>query len=202
MSCPGPGGGIQTRSGRLIVPCWKYPWHTFAIYSDNHGKNWQRSELVPGGDVGNESQLVELADGSLMMHMRQIKGPRRRTISTDGGHTWSPVVDDLDITQCACAIERMTLKSGGDDRNRLLWTGPKGPGRVTLIGRISYDEGQSYGDERVIYQGNAGYSDLVLMPDKTIGCLWERDNCRHVSFTRIQLEDLEKIAEDGKHKRN
>ena len=32
-SVPGPGGAIQTRKGRLIVPMWKMPPANFAIYS-------------------------------------------------------------------------------------------------------------------------------------------------------------------------
>ena len=189
-SCPGPGGGIQTRNGRLIIPCWKFPWHTFALYSDNHGKNWHRGELVPGGNVGNECQLVELANGQIMMDMRQTKGPRRKALSSDGGITWSTVEDFLPITQCACAIERLTLESN-DEINRILWTGPKGPGRVTLMGRISYDEGKTFTPGQVIYKDKAGYSDLVLLNDNNVGCLWERNNCRFMSFTLLPLKAME-----------
>ena len=190
-SCPGPGGGIQTKSGRLLIPCWKYPWHTYAIYSDNHGKNWQRSELVPGGDVGNENQLVELADGRIMMDMRQISGPRRKSYSSDDGHTWSQAEEFLSVPQCACAIERLTSKSAAGGVNRILFTGPKGPGRVTLLGRLSYDEGKTFTAGRVIYEDRAGYSDLVLLDDNTAGCLWERNNCRFMSFSLLPLDQLE-----------
>ena len=58
------------------------------------GKKWQI-----GGEVGpkmSESQVVELADGSLMLNMRSYRGKSRRAIatSTDGGETWSEIIDD------------------------------------------------------------------------------------------------------------
>lgn len=34
---------------------------------------------------------------------------------------------------CFCPIERLALKSSGYDRNRILWTGPKGLGRKTFV---------------------------------------------------------------------
>ena len=70
----GPGLGFQTRSGRLVIPCfetkpvggkWGTSW-SFIIYSDDHGKTWQMSDNEVGPSV-NESQVVELTDGSLFL---------------------------------------------------------------------------------------------------------------------------------------
>ena len=71
-SVVGPGGAIQTRSGRLLAPIWitKSPYNVIAIYSDDHGKTWHRGQFVPGGDRGDEDQLVELADGRILIDMR------------------------------------------------------------------------------------------------------------------------------------
>jgi sialidase-1 len=190
-SVPGPGGAIQAGNGRLLVPCWKEPYNVFVIYSDDHGATWHRSELVPGGDRGNENQLVELANGRIMMDMRQAWGPRWRTISSDGGHTWSETIESFMAPRCAAGVERLTLKSAADDRNRILWTGPRGPGRVTLVARVSYDEGATYPVERILSEETAAYSDLVLLPDKSVGCLWERDHHHYIAFTRFDLALLE-----------
>jgi hypothetical protein len=66
----GPGGMIQDRHGRLLAACWRFaPFGNFALYSEDHGKTWQRSAFVPG--PGDECQLVELADGKLLMDIRQ-----------------------------------------------------------------------------------------------------------------------------------
>lgn len=53
--------------------------------------------------------------------IRQRSGPHRwRATSSDGGNTWSELRPGEAVSPVACAIERYTLKSVGDDRNRIL----------------------------------------------------------------------------------
>ena len=80
-------------------------------------------------------------------------------MSADGGQTWSQPRAGEKVTPVCCAIQRITRKSGGDDRDRILWTGPKGPGRKNLVARLSYDEGETFTQEREIAPGYASYSD-------------------------------------------
>ncbi len=69
----------------------------------------------------------------------------------------------------ACAIERYTLRAAGDDRNRILWTGPKTLGSTVnpkwddgrKNARLSYDEGRTFPIERLIATGPAAYSDML-----------------------------------------
>jgi sialidase-1 len=192
-SVVGPGGAIQTKTGRLVAPVWKVkPCGVFTIFSDDHGQTWQRGGLVPGEQGGDEDQVVELADGRLLLDIRQNGGPRRLlATSSDAGQTWSEPRPGEVVTPVACAIERLTLQSAGDDRDRIIWTGPKGPGRKTLVARVSYDEGQSFPNERLIADEPAAYSDLTLLPDKTVGVLWERGDYRFITFTRLSLGFLE-----------
>jgi sialidase-1 len=194
-SVVGPGGGIQTRRGRLVIPVWKFePWGVFAVFSDDHGRTWRRGQLVP--DVsGDESQLVELSDGRLLFDIRQQRGAHRwRATSDNDGKTWSKAGAGEQVSAVACAIERLTLKGGGDDRDRLLWTGPKGPQRSNLVVRVSYDEGATFTRERSIADGPAAYSDLTILQDRTVGVLWERGtnaNYQFITFTRFDREWLE-----------
>ena len=189
----GPGGAIQDRSGRLLAPAWKYePFRVFAIYSDDHGQSWQRGPLVVGERDVNESQFIQLSNGSLLVDMRQSHGAKRwMAVSSDGGTTWDAAYEGNEVTPVACAVERLTLESAGDDRNRILWTGPKGPGRNQLVLRVSYDEGKTFQNERLISAEPAAYSDLTVLADKTVGCLWERANCKYITFTRFDLSFIE-----------
>lgn len=193
-SVPGPGGAIQTRNGRLIVPMWKTPFENFAIFSDDHGRTWQRSKMVPGKQGGDENQIVELADGRLLMDCRQNSGTNRWLVeSTDGGTTWSERRAGVSVTPVMCAIERFTLKAAGDDRDRIVWTGPRGPDRQRLVIRVSEDEGKSFGDERLISENFAAYSDLTVLKDRTIGVLWERgveNGYQFIAFTRLNRDWL------------
>ena len=195
----GPGGAIQNAKGRLIVPVSQTTgkgdgddrstptaWTAFAIYSDDHGKTWTRGQLA--SPTTSENQLVELADGSLLMDARQDEGPTRWILlSRDGGESWSPPGTGQVVPPIASAIERYSLASAGDDRNRILWTGPKGPGRQTLVLRLSYDEGETFTNERIISEEKAAYSDLTLLSDRSIGVIWERGGYAFLTFSRFDL---------------
>ena len=85
-------------------------------------------------------------------------------------------------------------KSAGDDRDRIIWTGPKGPDRQNLVARISYDEGQTWPVQRMISAGPSAYSDLTILKDRSVGVLWERGvahGYQFVTFTRLTREFLE-----------
>ena len=199
----GPGGAIQDSRGRLIFPVAKITarkdsqgnltpgtWTAFALYSDDHGKTWKRGQLAKRST--SESQLVELTDGTLLMDSRQDREPNRwLTASRDGGRTWLPARDGQIVPPIAAGIERYSLKAAGDDRNRILWTGPKGPGRKTLVLRASYDEGKTFTGEKVISNDRAAYSDLTILKDKSVGVIWERGGYAFVTFSRFNLDFLE-----------
>jgi sialidase-1 len=207
----GPGGAIQSRSGRLLIPsAMKWDAYSivgaagsftgsiglmraYAIYSDDHGATWKRGELV--GALTNENQLVELSDGAVLMDARQNGGDHRWFLtSRDGGATWSRPREGHKLTPVATSIERFSLKQAGGDRDRLIWTGPTGPGRKNLVVRVSYDEGNTWTNERVLYGGLASYSDTTMLPDGTAGTIWERgvsDSVQFVTFTRFNREFLE-----------
>ena len=185
---------IQDRRGRLLAACWKFePFGNFALFSEDHGKTWRRSAPVPG-DAGDECQLVELVSGRLLMDIRQETGASRSfSTSDDGGKTWSPHRAGLPVSPVACAIERYTSKAAGDDRDRIVWTGPKGPDRQNLVVRISEDEGRTFPVERLIASGPAAYSDLTILKDRSLGVLWERGAAhgyQFITFTRLTREVL------------
>lgn len=194
-SVPGPGGAIQTRSGRLVVPMWKTPPANFTIFSDDHGRTWQRGQFVPRKQGGDENQLLELSDGHLLMDIRQNSGAHRWLAeSTDGGQTWAEPRPGLAVTPVMCAIERFGLKAAGDDHNCILWTGPKGPDRRRLVIRWSDDEARTFAHERLISDDFAAYSDLTVLKDKTIGVLWERgveSGYQFITFTRLNQQWFE-----------
>ena len=211
MMFSGSGGAIQSRSGRLLIPAaMQYDtskiWvsvgdfegrlnfmRSYVVYSDDHGASWQRGELLH--TLSDENQLVELADGAIMMDARQSSGAHRWVaISRDGGKTWSRPRPGQNVTPVATSIERYTLRADGDDRDRILWTGPTGPGRKSLVVRVSYDEAQTFANEKVIYGGLAAYSDISILKDKTVGVLWERglsENYQFIAFTHFNLDFLE-----------
>ena len=129
------------------------------------------------------------------MDIRQQTGSSRSfSTSGDGGKTWSAHRGGLPVSPVACAIERYTSKAAGDDRDRIIWTGPKGPDRQNLVVRISYDEGLTFPIERLISAGPSAYSDLTILKDRSVGVLWERGTdhgYQFITFTRLTRDSLE-----------
>jgi sialidase-1 len=55
--------------------------------------------------------------------------------------------------------------------------------------RISYDDGKTWPDARLIFPFTCAYSDIAVLPDGRIGILYERDNA-----TKIDLAILPALA--------
>jgi hypothetical protein len=55
---PADGCGMQTSTGRLVVPMYG-PWSSTCV-SDDHGKTWQHSKDILGGLLATEGEITEL----------------------------------------------------------------------------------------------------------------------------------------------
>ena len=197
----GPGVGIQTRSGRLVIPgnhaeakSGIHRSHVF--FSDDAGQSWT---LGASSDAGtNESQVVELADGGLLLNMRNHppKPENFRMIarSTDGGRTLSAAVPDRALVEPPAQASLLRFSSASNqDRNRLIFANPASPARERMTVRLSYDEGLTWAVSRVLHDGPSAYSSLVLLPDRSIGLLFERGDrspYERITFARVTLEWL------------
>src|SRR5580698_1680757 len=119
---PGVGHAIQLKSGRLLVPVWlaigakegpiaraHRPSAVATIYSDDHGKTWKRGDIIVNNspEIPNpsESMAVQLADGRVMMSIRNESARNRRvySISNDGATHWSKPEFDEGLFEPICA---------------------------------------------------------------------------------------------------
>ena len=194
----GPGHGIQiTRGkhkGRLVFPCdhgvnrrkggWKSKGRSHVFYSDDHGKTFKLGKATDWGM--NECETVELADGRLLLSMRNYHGRNQRAlaVSTDGGESWSAPKHHKQVycPTCQSSIHRYSWKP-----NIILYSGPGGGGRNNLTIRASSDEGKTWATSRVLHKGGSAYSDLAVLPDGSICCLYEADGYKTITFARFPL---------------
>ncbi|HVN82249.1 MAG TPA: sialidase family protein, partial [Terriglobia bacterium] len=193
----GPGAGIQTSRGTLVAPVYDG-----VIYSEDHGKTWQGGSKTPG--PVNESQVVELADGSLMLNTR---GAPVRTviISKDGGRSWGephpvPSLSDPELYGgCQASLIRYPNLNIKGSQNLLLFANPADlKYRMNLTVRVSFDEGMTWPVSKLIRKGSGAYSCLTIFPDGTIGIIYETGNTYSgiiesyamLAFARFNLEWL------------
>ncbi|MBC8229320.1 exo-alpha-sialidase [bacterium] len=207
----GPGVGIQLSHGlhksRLVVPCdhgiaGSRDYHAHVIYSDDHGATWKCGGSVPDKTT-SECQVVELMDGTLMLNIRNhFRETYRRTIafSKDGGLTWSDVKLDPILTDphCQASLIGYTDKQT-DKKNWLLFSNPASTTRRRMTVRLSYDEGETWSASKLLHPGPSGYSCLTVLPDKTIGCFYERGDrnpYEKITLAQFTLDWLTKPPAD------
>lgn len=193
----GPGAGIQASNGRLIIPAnhsdagGVHRSHLF--FSDDGGRTWRIGATSDPGT--NESQVAELADGRLMLNMRnhppKPENFRMVAVSSDLGETLSTASLDRALVEppAQAALLRYTL-AGPHGRNRLLFANPASTRRERMTVRLSYDEGTTWPVSRVIHAGPAAYSSLVVLDDLSIGLLFERGSrsaYERITFARFTL---------------
>lgn len=194
------------------------------IYSDDHGASWQRGEFVArnGTEIEgttlvypSETVAVELEDGGVLFNMRSESKNNRRlvAVSPDGATDWQirgfdPVVNE---PVCMASLIRHSWPTDGEpgriifanpdtldkEMRRVIDPNPEKKAhcdRKNLTVRLSEDDCQSWSHSRVLEPGPAGYSDLAVLPDGTILCLYECDIVERIHddrYLRLARFDLD-----------
>ncbi len=196
----GPGVGIQLQrgahAGRMVIPFANSIGHTYGvhtIYSDDSGNTWKAGELIKGGC--NESQLVELTDGRLMLNMRMQQnrtGFRGISYSSDAGVTWTAMEYDDELNGPTC--QASLISNNLNNRQVLLFSNPATGGRNGMTIRVSTDDGKTWPVSKLIYPKSAGYSSLAVTDDGMAACLFEGGPEAYaksgIALTRLPLGDL------------
>lgn len=213
----GPGHGVRLSTGRLVVPIWlaygkpgaHAPSATATIYSDDSGETWQAGSIVVPNQTPyinpNESMLAvlreEQADEQVVMVTRSHSLPSRKifTTSPDGAAQWSQprFVEELWEPICMASLIAHPAQPG-----TLIFSSPRtlpmdaqgnhvpggGAPRKNLSIQLSRDRGITWTEGKTLEEGSSAYSDLAVLPDNTIICLYESGES--IRFARFSLEWL------------
>jgi len=174
---------IHLSSGRLLLPMChqfgKLPDYDFAnrpflaqnlygglaYFSDDEGMTWERSAddvIVHMADFGMadafgiivEPAVIELKDGQVMMVGRTRLGQLFKSLSADGGFTWS-IPEPMQLASSYAPAEIVRVPTTGDllicwnqlSREEVI----NGLGRHRLSVAISTDEGKTWGNFKNLY---------------------------------------------------
>ena len=188
------GSGTEFGSGKL----GHRPSEVAAIYSDDHGETWKAGDFVVRNEAKfrnpNETCAVELSDGRVLFNTRTESDTHRRlfSISPNGATAWSTPEFDETLLEPICFG---SIIGYDDDRRKIVFanpgvlerTMPGGPGsrgigpeikgkpfdRKNLTVRLSDDDCVTWSAARLLEDGPSGYSDLTVLPDQTLLCLYE-----------------------------
>ena len=181
------GRGIQTKNGTLLHCLVNLQKGTHVFGSNDNGKTWFITEAptLPG----DESKIVELNDGSWMVNSRVNKlGYRYSHFSNDNGKTWISKKEES-IIDPGCNGSLIRYSQG--EKNLLLLTNINNKKeRKEIVLRYSTDEGKSWSNPKIIYNGEAAYSSMTVMENGNLGLFFEMDNYTKNVFTSISIKDV------------
>lgn len=142
----------------------------YIIYSDDEGNTWKFStqSAYSGGD---ESKLVELADGTVMISVRQ-SGQRGYNTSTDGGVTWGTQAKWADIDGNACNGDILYV-----NKHVMLHSYPNNGKRKNVTIKASFDSGKSWSKPYVVCAPSSCYSTMDVTKDGDIAIFYEDNAC-------------------------
>jgi sialidase-1 len=201
----GPGKGITLQDGTLVFPAQfkdrdQVP-HSTLIYSQDHGQSWQIGTGAKSHTT--ESQVVELADGSLMLNMRDDRGRnnpkggfRSVAITKDLGQTWTEhptSANTLTEPVCMGSLIKTDYRINQTVQPLLIFSNPavsKAPRREITI-KLSLDEGMSWPEQyhTLVNEDHCyGYSCLSMIDEERVGILYESNG--GLIFQRFSLEEL------------
>ena len=146
----------------------------FVVYSDDNGHTWQVSDRAYSG--GDEAKLMELTDGRVLISVRQ-SGARGHNHSSDGGKTWGTQGrwECLKTNACNGDMLRIAATDRGDSRNILLHSVPNSMERRDVSIFVSYDEGATWQDPVLLFNGPSVYSSLTLLKNGSVGVFLEEN---------------------------
>lgn len=212
----GPGKGITLSDGTIVMPAQyqdppsandrqanRLP-HSAFVFSRDHGETWDVS--TGAYDDTTEAQVVELADGEIMLNCRYNRESKRVVMTTsDLGQTWVAHSTNrkslIEPGACMASVINVgrELRQLGIDheyaaRNDiLLFSNPdslRGRNHITI--KASLDGGQTWPDDHHLLLdegGGRGYSCMTMIDADTVGIIYEGSRA-HMTFQRVKLADI------------
>ena len=197
----GHAGGLQTSSGRILLPMYGCGvGHPFVLASDDHGANWRNLGRVDADP--NEWDMAPttpfqrprggagaVATPELLASVRSADGLRLEARSVDGGATWSKPTRMRTLPEPITGCEgALILHPNG----KMYYSHPDAPVlRNKMVVKVSTDAGVTWRDHKEIWGPHSGcsedagcvpaasYSSMAVLgnaADSSIGLVYMRNN--------------------------
>lgn len=204
-----PGRGTLLRDGTIIIPFYTWDYsasgtiqQSTIIFSKDNGKTWKRSGDVPiGNGWSSECELVELADGTLRLFVRNGTGTVCYTdavwSSDTQNYVWNSGIISTGVTSTSsCNVSAILYSEQIDGQDAILVACP-GLGSSRANGRIfvflvDADNSMKLAYTFHVNDNNEGYhySCLTELADGTIGLLWENNSGSSIVYSAYKITDI------------
>lgn len=160
--------------------------NVYGVRSTDGGHSWQVVPVSVDTDA-DESKMVQLDDGSLLMSIRnRRKGWRKFSRSTDGGNTWSTPEISTSLPDPAINGDILRMSDG-----RLLHSiCDSHSTRCNVSVFIGDRLGQCWEKKLEVCPAPSSYSAMVLLPDGQLGILSEEESSQQglrIWFTKVDI---------------
>lgn len=189
---------IMTSDSRMVLPLYSDAFAcSLAAITDDWGKTWSFSEPILHINV--QACFVPKKNGDIVAYMRDRGAKRRmpKSVSKDGGVTWS-LTQLTDMPNPDSSVDCIALKSGN-------WAlvcndtegGPRG-GRNQLSVYLSGDEGATWKWHRNLEKHGeecaASYPSVIQANDGSIHCTYTytptpNETIKHVRFDEAWIKE-------------
>ncbi|XP_032425741.1 sialidase-4-like [Xiphophorus hellerii] len=212
----GPGHGIQTESGRMIVPAYAYTGpedkkatpHAFCFYSDDYGKTWRCSKMLSVASI--ECQMAEIYDSkghSLIYCNARSQGENRVQAEIDDSD-FNSIIHATPLVEtgggCEGSVISFPAQSGKPNTKWLLYSHPTNPKERRDLGVYLNDSPvRSVGELNLVWReawvinkGPSGYSDLAYIEDGWFACLMECGEKTYTDEIACQVFSVDEVLKN------
>lgn len=175
----GPGHGIMTRDGVLIIPVWMVPTlyeapiksHAPSVvttfYSTDNGETWALGEIL--GTTAevicpNETTAALTADGRVHLNIRFKGYCRAKAYSENGYSDWQDYAPDYKLPDPGCFGAMVGYDDGKHPYTTIFANCASKEDRSHVTVYASLDDGKTYPVSRLLDAERGGYVEIAADP--------------------------------------
>ena len=173
----GPGHGIATKDGTLVVPVWMVPkYHEVPIhshdpsvistfYSKDNGETWAVGDILDTNSrilSPNETVAALTSDGGVYLNIRFKGYCRAKAYSENGYSAWRDYAPDYSLPDPQCFGSVAVYDDGEYPYTLIFANCAVKSGRHHVTVRASTDDGKTYPVSKLIDAERGGYVEVAV----------------------------------------
>ena len=202
----GPGHGIMTNDGTLIVPVWMVPKFYDApirahnpsvlstFYSKDNGETWAIGDILETNAsviCPNETVAALTSDGRVYMNIRQVSYCRAKAYGKNGYSDWEGYAPDYALHDPGCFGSVVSYNDEKHPYTLIFANCAIKQGRTRVTVKVSFDDGNTYPISKLIDQDRGGYVEVAA--DNSSGVIYviyENDWGKSAQIVRFDYDWL------------